>query len=37
MTDENRKIAKWICTQPYDCIILENMRGIKKNSKKKKK
>ena len=37
MTDENRKIAKWICNMPYNCIVLENIRGIKQYSKKKKK
>ncbi len=37
MTDENRKIAKWVCNMPYNCIVLENIRGIKQHSKKKKK
>ncbi|MHA2215630.1 MAG: RNA-guided endonuclease InsQ/TnpB family protein [Candidatus Hodarchaeales archaeon] len=37
MTDENRKLAKWICNQPYSCFILENMRGIKKKGRKLKK
>jgi IS605 OrfB family transposase len=37
MTDENRKIAKWICIMPYNCIVLENIRGLKQYSKKKKK
>jgi IS605 OrfB family transposase len=37
MTDENRKIAKWICKIPYNCIILENIRALKQYSKKKKK
>ncbi|MHA1541582.1 MAG: RNA-guided endonuclease InsQ/TnpB family protein [Candidatus Hodarchaeales archaeon] len=37
MTDENRKIAKWICNMPYNCIVLENIRGLKQHSKKKKK
>ena len=37
MTDENRKIAKWICNMPYNCIVLENIHGLKEHSKKKKK
>ena len=37
MTDENRKIAKWICDMPINCIVLENIRGLKQHSKKKKK
>jgi IS605 OrfB family transposase len=37
MTDENRKIAKWICNMPSNCIVLENIRGLKQHSKKKKK
>jgi IS605 OrfB family transposase len=37
MTDVNRKIAKWICNMPYNCIVLENIRGLKQHSKKKKK
>ena len=37
MTDENRKIAKWICAMPSNCIVLENIRGLKQHSKKKKK
>ena len=37
MTDENRKIAKWICNMPYNCFVLENIHGLKKHSKKKKK
>ncbi len=37
MTDENRKIAKWVCNMPYNCIVLENIRGIKQQSKKKNK
>ncbi|MFX0051046.1 MAG: RNA-guided endonuclease InsQ/TnpB family protein [Candidatus Hermodarchaeota archaeon] len=37
MTDENRKIAKWICNMPYNCIVLENIRGLKQSSKKHKK
>ena len=37
MTDENRKTAKWICNMPYNCIVLENIRGLKQHSKKKKK
>ncbi|MFX1282910.1 MAG: RNA-guided endonuclease InsQ/TnpB family protein [Promethearchaeota archaeon] len=36
MTDENRKIAKWICNMPYSCIVLENLHGLKQHSKKKK-
>ncbi len=37
MTDENRKIAKWVCNMPYNCIVLENIRGLKAHSKQKKK
>ncbi|MHA2055447.1 MAG: RNA-guided endonuclease InsQ/TnpB family protein [Candidatus Hodarchaeales archaeon] len=37
MTDENRKIAKWICNMSYNCIVLENIRGLKSQNKKKKK
>jgi IS605 OrfB family transposase len=37
MTDENRKIAKWISAMPYNCIVLENIRGLKQHSKKKRK
>jgi IS605 OrfB family transposase len=37
MTDENRKIAKWVCDMRYNCIVLENLRGIKQQSKKKNK
>ncbi len=37
MTDENRTIAKWICDQPFDCVVLENLKGIKTNAKKEKK
>ncbi|MHA2173455.1 MAG: RNA-guided endonuclease InsQ/TnpB family protein [Candidatus Hodarchaeales archaeon] len=37
MTDENRKIAKWICNMTYNCIVLENIRGLNQDSKKKKK
>jgi IS605 OrfB family transposase len=35
MTDENRKIALWIVKQPYDCIVLENLKGLKQYSKKR--
>ncbi len=37
MTDENRKLAKWICNMPYNCIVLENLRQLKQHSKKRKK
>lgn len=37
MTCENRKIAKWIVGQPFDCIVLENLKGLKQHSKQKKK
>ncbi|MFX1507412.1 MAG: RNA-guided endonuclease TnpB family protein, partial [Promethearchaeota archaeon] len=37
MTDENRKLAKWICIMPHNCIVLENIYGLKQHSKKKKK
>jgi IS605 OrfB family transposase len=37
MTDENRKIAKWICNMSDGCIVLENIRGLKTHSKKQRK
>ena len=37
MTDENHKLAKWICNIPYNCIVLENVRGLKSHRKSKKK
>ncbi|MFX1283350.1 MAG: RNA-guided endonuclease InsQ/TnpB family protein [Promethearchaeota archaeon] len=37
MTDENRKLAKWICNMPNNCIVLENIRGLKQDSKKGKR
>jgi len=37
MACENRKIAKWIVDQPFDCIVLENLKGLKQHSKQKKK
>ncbi|MFX0183741.1 MAG: RNA-guided endonuclease InsQ/TnpB family protein [Candidatus Hodarchaeota archaeon] len=37
MTDENRKLAKWICNMPYNCIVLGNLRGLKQHCKKKRK
>jgi IS605 OrfB family transposase len=36
MADKNRKIAKWIVDMPFNCIILENIKGLKQHSKKKK-
>ncbi|MFX0204483.1 MAG: RNA-guided endonuclease InsQ/TnpB family protein [Candidatus Hodarchaeota archaeon] len=37
MTDQNRKIAKWLCNIPFNCFVLENIRGLKNYNKKKKK
>ena len=37
MTCENRKIANWVVDQPFDCIVLENLKGVKQYSKQKKK
>lgn len=37
MACQNRIIAKWIINQPFDCIVLEHLKGIKTNSKKHKK
>ncbi|MFX1285027.1 MAG: RNA-guided endonuclease InsQ/TnpB family protein [Promethearchaeota archaeon] len=37
MTDENRNLAKWICNMPNNCIVLENIRGLKQHSKKENK
>jgi IS605 OrfB family transposase len=36
MVNENRKIAKWIVDMPFNCIVLENIKGLKQHSKKKK-
>ena len=35
MTDLNYQIAKWIVSQPFDCIVLENLKGIKKRIRPK--
>jgi IS605 OrfB family transposase len=37
MTGENYQIAAWLVAKPFDCIVLENLKGIKTNSKKQKK
>jgi len=37
MTGENYKIAVWIIAKPLECIVLENLKGIKNNSKKEKR
>jgi len=37
MTGENYKIAAWLVAKPFDCIVLENLKGIKTNAKKEKK
>jgi len=34
MTGENYKIAMWLVAKPFDCIVLEDLKGIKINSKK---
>ncbi len=34
MTEENCRIAKWLVAKPFDCIVLEDLKGIKTNSKK---
>ena len=36
MTDRNYQIANWIVSQPFDCIVLEKLKGIKKSIKSKK-
>jgi putative transposase len=37
MTGENYQIAAWLAAKPLDCIVLENLKGIKTNAKKEKK
>ncbi len=37
MTGENYQIAAWVVAKPFDCIVLENLKGIKANAKKQKK
>jgi IS605 OrfB family transposase len=37
MACENRVLAKRIVAKPFDCIVLENLGGIKQNSKKHRK
>lgn len=37
MTGENYQISTWLVTKPYDCIVLEDLKGIKTNSKKQKR
>ena len=37
MTGENYQIASWLAAKPFDCIVLEDLKGIKTNSKKQKK
>jgi predicted transposase len=34
MTGENYRIAAWLVAKPFDCIVLEDLKGIKTNSKK---
>ncbi len=36
MTGENYRIAAWLVAKPFDCIVLENLKGIKTNSKKER-
>lgn len=36
MKDVNYQLANWIITQPFDCIVLENLKGIKKRIRSKK-
>ncbi len=33
----NYRIATWVVAKPFDCIVLEALRGIKTNSKKQKR
>ena len=37
MTGKNYQIAAWLVAKPFDCIVLENLKGIKANAKKQKK
>ena len=37
MTGENYQIAAWVVAKPFDCIVLENLKGIKANAKNQKK
>jgi IS605 OrfB family transposase len=37
MACENRKLARWIMDRPFDCVVLEDLGGIKQNSKKHRK
>ncbi len=37
MTGENYQIAAWLVAKPFECIVLENLKGIKVNSKKMRK
>ncbi len=37
MTGENYRIAAWLVAKPFDCIVLENLKGIKTNSKKERR
>ncbi len=34
MTGENYRIASWLVAKPFDCIVLEDLKGIKTNSRK---
>ena len=34
MTGENYRIATWVMTKPFDCIVLEDLKGIKTDSRK---
>ncbi len=37
MTGENYRIAAWVVAKPFDCIVLEDLKGIKTNSKKQRR
>jgi IS605 OrfB family transposase len=34
MTGENYRIARWLVSKPFDCIVLENLKGVKVNSRR---
>ena len=34
MTGENYRIVTWVVAKPFDCIVLEDLKGVKTNSRK---
>ena len=37
MTGENFRIAKWLVYKPFDCIVLEELKGVKTDSRKQRR